>query len=109
MLPSDQGSNRQLLTYCYLPPTISNFDRFAFEGGRERPHCLIVTLLACYRRVQSTGLRDMSDRPGTTGAGLNRVEAERIIAILDDTVEKLGFLDRFVSLHGIHLFYTPSL
>lgn len=25
---------------------------------------------------------------------ISRVEAERIIAILDDTIEKLGFLDR---------------
>ena len=41
--------------------------------------------------------RGMSDRPGTAGAGLSRLEAERIIAILDDTVEKLGFLDRFVT------------
>ena len=29
---------------------------------------------------------------------LSRVEAERIIAILDDTTEKLGFLDRFINL-----------
>lgn len=27
-------------------------------------------------------------------ARISRVEAERIIAILDDTIEKLGFLDR---------------
>ena len=36
----------------------------------------------------------MTDKPGTAGIGLNRLEAERIIAIIDDTVEKLGFLDR---------------
>lgn len=27
---------------------------------------------------------------------LSRIEAERIISILEDTTEKLGFLDRFV-------------
>ena len=33
-------------------------------------------------------------RMATEVVRMSRVEAERIVAILDDTIEKLGFLDR---------------
>ena len=45
----------------------------------------------------------MTEKPTTGGIGLQRLEAERIIAILDDTVEKLGFLDRLRTLSYIFM------
>ena len=49
----------------------------------------------------------MNERPVTASIGLDRLEAERIIAILDDTVEKLGFLDRYNRICSIYYRTAP--
>jgi len=55
--------------------------------------------------------RKSSRHPETNEAigKLSLVEAERIVAILDDTAEKLNFLDRFYELHFFFRRFTIFL